>query len=488
MPRKALRVHLAGLRDLLRARDASSELIKMIPRDPRFCNTQFRLDPIVREFICCPMCHHLYPYSVADAPGNALGPIMLLCTHQKTPQSEVCNTPLWDQRQLGSNEMRYVPRRKYLHHVLKFWLGRLLSRKGIEDILDQFPHAHPRNPDTPVDDIWGSKVFHCLRDASGNPFFPPPPGEGRLVFSLAVDGFNPFYNKAAGLSASSTGIWLVLLNFPSHLRYLPENMFPAGVIPYKPSKSEINPYLELVVDDLLEFWDPGVFFSRTDRSKSGRLFRAMLIPLVADMLGARQVVGLPGTPKSHYFCTYCDLDYDDINVLDRKEWPSKDADHIRRVAKMWKDAASEQLQKQIFERYGLRWSPLLNLPYWNPVQYTIIESMHALDLGLIQTHCRKMFQIDLEVHGGDGSASKLPPVSDLRAPRNREFNNCLAVIIKNDKDMVHQLLAFSRRILYTICIDSDIRGEEHHLVVGTRWVLAQNIQRWVSLRVPLPFW
>ncbi|KAG5222102.1 STE/STE11/BCK1 protein [Salix suchowensis] len=48
--------------------------------------------------------------------------------------------------------------------------------------------------------------------------------------------------------------------------------------------------------------------------------KALLVPLICDMLGARQVAGLPGTVNAHYFCTTCDLDVDDIDILDIKEW------------------------------------------------------------------------------------------------------------------------------------------------------------------------
>jgi hypothetical protein len=84
----------------------------------------------------------------------------------------------------------------------------------------------------------------------------------------------------------------------------------------------------------------------------------------------------------------------------------KNVDHIRHISRLWKDANSEEHQQQIFEAWGLCWSALLDLPYWDPVHYTIIDSMHTLDLGLLQTHCRKFFQIDVKVSGGDSSSTQ----------------------------------------------------------------------------------
>ena len=113
-------------------------------------------------------------------------------------------------------------------------------------------------------------------------------------------------------------------------------MYLAGIIPgpKKPSVDELNHYIQLIVNELLELWDPGVYFSRTYKYALGRLIRAMLVPIVCDMLAARQLIGYAGSPKSHYFCIYCDLDVDDINITDRKEWPQKSATDVRRFAQL----------------------------------------------------------------------------------------------------------------------------------------------------------
>src|ERR1700724_439490 len=104
------------------------------------------------------------------------------------------------------------------------------------------------------------------------------------------------------------------------------------------------------------------------------------------MLGGVQVLGMPGVATAHYFCTLCDLDIDDLDILDPAKWPAKNLDHICHIARMY----------------------LLVLLYWNPVLYVIIDLMHALDLGLLQHHCRKLFQIDITVPGGDGFTEPPP--------------------------------------------------------------------------------
>jgi len=420
-------------------------------------------------------CHCIYPYKPGDTAATRF-----CCTYQRTPKSVPCNTPLWKERDLVGGLVHFVPSRKYLQQDLKYWLGCLLSRKVIEDLINHHWSASPVDPDTPIPDIWYSKVFSDLWDASGRSFFLGPEEEGRLVFSLSVDSFNPFHMKTAKQKASSMGIWLVLLNLPPQLCYLLENIFLVGVIPGpgKLATDEINHYLKPLVQSLLEFWDSGVFFSHTCNKCLGKLFKAMLIPLVADMLGVHQILGLPGVATAYYFCTFCDLDIDDLDILDPAEWPAKNTDYICYVAHMYKDAPSESEQHELFQAYGLRWSALLDLPYWNPVLYAIIDSMHVLDLGLFQHHCRKLFQIDITVPGGDGFMEP-PPVKDKRSSNISFLIDCTQCIHRNKVDMLGQLVKYHRWVLYTICVNNDIRELGKTVVTGTKWVLARSIYNWV---------
>ena len=206
----------------------------------------------------------------------------------------------------------------------------------------------------------------------------------------------------------------------------------------------------------------------------------MLVPLVADMLGARQAIGLPISPTAHHFCTVCDLDYHDVDILDPAEWPVKNVKHMCYFARLWKEAKSKDHQDAIFEACGLRWSALLDLPYWDPVRYTVIDSMHALDLGLFRTHCIEIFQSNSTCPGGDGTLTKPPLVKTRKKPTKKKLNRCLEVIRENKPNMALELLSFSREALFMICQDYDIRAPGHKLVVGIKWVLAQNIYHWVS--------
>ncbi|KAG1848577.1 hypothetical protein C8R48DRAFT_562500, partial [Suillus tomentosus] len=120
------------------------------------------------------------------------------------------------------------PIRTYLHQDLKQWMGRFLSRPGVEDLIDSAAHHHEGED---MEDIWHASTFCQFPGPDGKPFLSPSIREGRYVFSLGVDGFNPFQNKVAKQNVTVTGMYMVCLNLPPDLRYLPENMFLVGIIP-----------------------------------------------------------------------------------------------------------------------------------------------------------------------------------------------------------------------------------------------------------------
>lgn len=59
---------------------------------------------------------------------------------------------------------------------------------------------------------------------------------------------------------------------------------------------------------------------------------------------------------------------------------------MRRAAERWRDAATNSERKSIFDKYGVRWSPLWKLSYWNPTQQLVVDSMHCLLEGLVKFH------------------------------------------------------------------------------------------------------
>ncbi|KAH9920395.1 uncharacterized protein B0H18DRAFT_865531, partial [Fomitopsis serialis] len=111
------------------------------------------------------------------------------------------------------------------------WLARFLSRPDVEPLVDARREQTPSQLPDIQSDVWDAPLFHEFKDAAGGAFIKGPSEEGRYLFSLSVDGFNPFQAKEAKQSVTVTGIYMVCLNLPPQIRYLPENTYLVGIIP-----------------------------------------------------------------------------------------------------------------------------------------------------------------------------------------------------------------------------------------------------------------
>lgn len=246
-----------------------------------------------------------------------------------------------------------------------------------------------------MSDIWDGEVLRTLRGPSGLFFSNRPNGEVRLVFSLFVDWFNPFGNKASGKHVSLGAIYMVCLNPPPKIRFRVENVYLVGIIPGpgEPSLHQINHFIAPLVDEFRKLWNPGVFFTCTAGYKVGRLVRCALIPLVADVPALHKVAGFLGH-GAKMFCSFCQLRSDDICNFSRMSWRRMSwADPIRHAI-AWRNAVSKTAREALAKATGIRWSKLLDLEYWNPTLYAVLDSMHNMFLGEFQRHIRVIWGIE----------------------------------------------------------------------------------------------
>jgi hypothetical protein len=102
--------------------------------------------------------------------------------------------------------------------------------------------------------------------------------EGHYVFTLHVDFFNPEGLNIRGASTSCGIISMACLNLPLDIKYKPENMYLAGIIPglKQPSLENLNHYIHLLINDLVDAWQRGIKFSNTACYPHGWLTRSAL--------------------------------------------------------------------------------------------------------------------------------------------------------------------------------------------------------------------
>jgi hypothetical protein len=410
--------------------------LSSIHSDIRTVLSQMNLDPATKAYVCCPRCFKCYPLT-SDYPVR--------CTNQDTPSSTICNR-LLRKTVTGKGVPRSVPSRQFLYHDMKHWLARLYCRPGMEEYLDRnvFDDTSPSGRDI-HHDIWDAPALRSFLGPDGRtPFMEGPEGEGRLIFSLYMDGFNPYQMKEAGKKVTVGAIYMVCLNLPPAIRYKVENMYLVGIIPGPkvPSLHQINHILSPLVDDLLHLWHDGIFISRTPLHRRGRRVRCALGPLVCDLPAARQMGGM-ASHSSRHFCSRCLLKLDDIENLDFENWPARSQNDHQCIAEQWRDASTEESRDDIFETHGLRWMEFLRLPYWDPTRFILVDSIHAFLLGMLKRHVRDIWGMDVRFHDGPGKSfdkAKNPPTDDEMREAHKTLQAGTATALRKlRKDVLRQL-------------------------------------------------
>ena len=59
-------------------------------------------------------------------------------------------------------------------------------------------------------------------------------------------------------------------------------------------------------------------------------------------------------------------------------------------------------RNDVFSEYGAKWSELVQLSYWDPTQYVVIDSMHGFYLCLFLQHMCDVWGMNIKLDDGDG--------------------------------------------------------------------------------------
>ncbi|RXW14134.1 hypothetical protein EST38_g11717 [Candolleomyces aberdarensis] len=403
--------------------------------------------PRFTAFACCPKCfmiHYLNPDDVqSHYPERCI---------QETGKG-VCNARLRKTKEvLDAKREAYitkdVPIREYRYQSPQEYLAYIFSRSDLKQYLYGDPCERSRDANDAWD-IWDASALRDFTYIDGRRFTDSD-DECRLVFSLNMDGLNPFTNKEAGKKVSIGAIYMVCLNLPPSIRYKLENIYLVGIIPgpRPPSLHDLNHLLNPLVDDFLLLWRQGFYLSRTCLHPHGIRVRGAIIPLICDLPAARHMSGFASYSHT-IFCSECKQTLPNINDLNHTCWTPRTWEEHRKAAKLWRDAQSIQERKTLYSTYGLRWSELLRLPYWDPTKYTLIDSMHAFYLRIFQHHIRNIWGMDVKMDDQEGILFN----PDAYAPTEVEMKHGHWVLRHGSEE---RLTLLKKKVLRELCKDTGV--------------------------------
>ncbi|PPQ79322.1 hypothetical protein CVT26_001092, partial [Gymnopilus dilepis] len=407
------------------------KLLADFPKDPDSAAEQLKLDSSVTIYAVCPKakCQALYAPKFTDGKLIPQYPKYCNCTGLDGRQ---CGTRLTRPRRFDLHEVD-VPVKRFAAFSFRGFVASLTSRPGLEEKMDaSWMRVHSAS--TTLEDVFDGHFLRTFKGPDGQ-LFGMSGASGRYVFSLSVDFFNPYTNKQAGKKFSVGVLSIACLNLPVSIRYKPENMFLAGIIPgpKEPPLTVINHYLSPLITEFLQFWNPGMQFSKTFRYPEGRHILCALVLVVCDLLATRKVIA-SGQHNHEHFCNlcFCTRSAHGYRNTDYHNWERRTHAEWSKAAEEWLACATLADQDTQFSQTGIRWSELLRLPYFDMVQCVVVDPMHNLFLGLLKEHFMGLLGIDL-------------PKEDNSAVLKISFGPLPSNMNQKDKDSVEKLKGWLER-------------------------------------------
>ena len=333
----------------------------------------------------CPKCHSVYNYEDCVNKSTSHGrSTSKLCKHIAYPnhphqsRRTPCDTLLLKAVKT-KREICLQPFKIYPYCSFRYSMASLASRTSFLDECEKWRNCLVRAPPSLLGDIYDGVIWKQFLSSNEFNYLSSP---FCYLLTLNVDWFQPFECNVYSLGA----IYLTIQNLPRSLRYKPENILLVGIMPGpKEASSNINSYLGPLVQELEEAWKNG--FSLMNAHQVPITVRLALSCIACDIPASRKVSGFLGHTAS-LGCNKCYKKFSasfgqpcDYSVFDRNNWPLRTGQlHRQHVQEVLKETTKTGISAAE-SRYGVRYSILLSLPYFDPVRFTAIDTMHNLFLG-----------------------------------------------------------------------------------------------------------
>ena len=342
------------------------------------------------DYTVCPKCHSLYDFESCIITSGSIKSsrkceYIQFPNHSRATFRQPCGTPLLRNIKKQS-QVCFKPYKVYSYQSIKEAVSRLLRRQGF---LEQCEYWRQRTSNSDyLSDIYDGQVWSDFQSFLSQKY--------SWCLALNVDWFQPYSHVTDSVGA----LYLVILNLPREDRYKRENMILVGIIPGPCEPNlHINSYLTPLVLELQEFYK-GIqipCLSQDGRHFNHNTVRMALVAVICDLPASRKVCGFCSYNALHG-CSKCMKTFPtssfgespDFSGYDKSLWPARDLLIHRQKCYEHLNASTKSSQKSIEREFGLRYSVLIEIPYFNPIKHTVIDPMHNLFLGSAK-HCMEVW-------------------------------------------------------------------------------------------------
>ena len=361
---------------------------KNLPGVKRIASLDNFTEKHCQVFIVCPndSCNSLYLLEDVSRGGSSMR-----CSSKmfgKDYGRQLCY-----QKHLAFGRSKWAPFKTFIFIPPSAWLKKMFQNKQFLGFLDGHLERHTQGG--VLEDIWDGRIWNEFMSDPTDHTRPFLNNKNNLGLLINVDWFKPFKRSEYKVAA----LMLTVLNLPRQERFHKKWTMIVGLIP-GPSepKLHINTFLKPLVDDLLCLW------KGLPLLKDGSMVRAALLGVAADMPAARKVSQFLGH-KADLGCNRCyfkaEREPGITGASGRMSYytPTPSAGRtvmeVNSQAKKYREAKSKAEADRIQKQYGLRWSELTRLPYFDLSRMITIDPMHTFLLEMVKDACENHISDEL---------------------------------------------------------------------------------------------
>jgi len=349
------------------------------------------LDDKFIKYVICPKCNSLYEYkeciskSISGIESPKTCSFIAFRNHPHASRRQPCGHRLVKEV-ITKTSKKFYPLKCYCYNSVRDSLQSLLQNNNLINECEMWRDR--TIPDGMLADVYDGQVWKDFQTYKGRPFLSMPHNIGLL---LNCDWFQPFKH-----SQYSVGVlYLIILNLPRSIRFKPENIIIAGIIPgpSEPSYNEMNSFLRPLVKELNSLWEDGFTLEHQGNTVTGY---AALLGSVCDIPATYKLGGFVGH-LSHHACLKCKKFFPTNEELNRVDFSgvdvgvAKNHDEHKKNALDTLKALSQSARDCLELKCGSRFTQLMNLKYYDCVRFAIIDPMHNLYLGTAKRIMQKQW-------------------------------------------------------------------------------------------------
>lgn len=124
--------------------------------------------------------------------------------------------------------------------------------------------------------------------------------ERNIVLSMNIDGFGPYSRRAYSIHP----IMFMIMNLPENIRRKVDYLILAGIIPGPNAPKNMNTYLNIIVDELIDLWENGMTIEDFSDNMNTHIIKVKLLFTSCDY-PAHSSINYQQDAGAYFGCMKC---------------------------------------------------------------------------------------------------------------------------------------------------------------------------------------